>query len=53
MLPHDKSFFFWPGKASMQFLDPVDPTSFENPREMKEHVFQLMWKTLATHLKTE
>jgi 1-acyl-sn-glycerol-3-phosphate acyltransferase len=43
MLPHNKSFFFWPGKASMQFLPPIDPKDFASATEMKEHVFQLMW----------
>jgi len=43
MLPHNKSFFFWPGKASMQFLSPIDPKNFASAQEMKEHVFQLMW----------
>lgn len=43
MLPHNKSFFFWPGKASMQFLPAIDPKDFASAAEMKEHVFQLMW----------
>jgi 1-acyl-sn-glycerol-3-phosphate acyltransferase len=43
MLPHNKSFFFWPGKASMQFLPAIDPNDFASATEMKEHVFQLMW----------
>jgi len=43
MLPHNKSFFFWPGKASMQFLPSIDPKDFASAAEMKEHVFQLMW----------
>lgn len=43
MLPHNKSFFFWPGKASMQFLPAIDPKDFSSAQEMKEHVFQLMW----------
>jgi len=43
MLPHNKTFFFWPGKASMQFLPAIDPKDFATAAEMKEHVFQLMW----------
>jgi len=47
MLPHNKSFFFWPGKASMQFLPAIDPKDFASAAEMKEHVFQLMWDGIA------
>jgi 1-acyl-sn-glycerol-3-phosphate acyltransferase len=47
MLPHDKSFFFWPGKVSMEFLDPIDPKSFANAGEMKQHVFDVMWTELS------
>ena len=43
MLPHNKSFFFWPGKASMQFLPAIDPKDFASAAAMKEHVYQLMW----------
>ena len=43
MLPHNKSFFFWPGKAHMQFLPSIDPKDFASAAELKEHVFQLMW----------
>jgi hypothetical protein len=46
MLPHDKKFYFWPGKASMQFLQPVSPTEFENASAFKEHIFELMWRAL-------
>ncbi|MEY3576854.1 MAG: hypothetical protein RL394_436 [Bacteroidota bacterium] len=47
MLPHNKSFFFWPGKASMQFLPAIDPKDFASATEMKEHVFQLMWNGIV------
>lgn len=46
MLPHDKSFFFWPGKAKMEFLPAVDPKEFATPGDMKDHVFNLMWERL-------
>lgn len=46
MLPHDKTFFFWPGKLSMTFLDPIDPKKFENTQALKQHVFDVMWKEL-------
>lgn len=47
MLPHDKSFFFWPGKASMEFLDPVDPSSFANAGDMKEYIYGVMWNKIG------
>lgn len=47
MLPHNKSFFFWPGKASMQFLPAIYPKDFATAAAMKEHVFQLMWDGIA------
>jgi 1-acyl-sn-glycerol-3-phosphate acyltransferase len=46
MLPLNKTFFFWPGKASMEFLPPVDPADFPDAATLKKHVFQLMWNEL-------
>lgn len=43
MLPSNKSFFFWPGKVSMTFLKPVEPSQFNSATEMKEYIFNLMW----------
>lgn len=47
MLPIDKPFFFWPGKASMEFLDAVDPKDFNSQSALKEHIFKLMWDNLS------
>lgn len=47
MLPHQKSFYFWPGKASMTFLPSISPSLFATAAEMKEHVFQLMWEKIS------
>lgn len=47
MLPHDKQFYFWPGKASMQFLPAVNPCDFKDAKEMKEYIFQTMWHKLS------
>lgn len=47
MLPLDKTFFFWPGKASMEFLPAVDPADFPNAATLKKHVFDLMWTELS------
>jgi 1-acyl-sn-glycerol-3-phosphate acyltransferase len=46
MLPLDKTFFFWPGKASMEFLAPIDPKDFQDAGALKKFVFDLMWKEL-------
>jgi len=46
MLPHNKTFFFWPGKVSMEFLPAIDPKDFASAGEMKEFVFNLMWERL-------
>jgi 1-acyl-sn-glycerol-3-phosphate acyltransferase len=47
MLPLNKSFFFWPGKASMEFLAPIDPKEFQDANSLKKYVFDLMWKELS------
>jgi 1-acyl-sn-glycerol-3-phosphate acyltransferase len=47
MLPLNKSFFFWPGKASMEFLAPIDPKEFQDASSLKKYVFDLMWKELS------
>ena len=47
MLPFDKTFYFWPGKASMEFLSPVDPSDFPDVATLKKHVFDLMWTELS------
>ena len=47
MLPLDKTFFFWPGKASMEFLAPIDPKDFQDAGALKKFVFDQMWKELS------
>lgn len=47
MLPLNKTFFFWPGKASMEFLAPIDPKEFQDTGALKKYVFDLMWKELS------
>ena len=46
MLPSDKSFFFWPGKITMHFMEPISPSKFNSASEMKEYVFKLMWEEI-------
>jgi 1-acyl-sn-glycerol-3-phosphate acyltransferase len=47
MLPLNKTFFFWPGKASMELLAPIDPKEFQDASSLKKYVFDLMWKELS------
>ena len=47
MLPLDKTFYFWPGKASMEFLTPIDPADFADVATLKKHVFDQMWTELS------
>jgi 1-acyl-sn-glycerol-3-phosphate acyltransferase len=47
MLPLNKTFFFWPGKASMEFLEPIDPKDFQDAGALKRFVFDLMWEKLS------
>jgi hypothetical protein len=51
MLPADKPFFFWPGKLSISFLEPISPSNFSSNAEMKEHVFKLMWEEVLVRCK--
>lgn len=42
MLPTKKTLYFWPGKISMQFLEPIDPNDFNDLNALKEHVYNTM-----------
>jgi 1-acyl-sn-glycerol-3-phosphate acyltransferase len=42
MLPTNKTFYFWPGKISMQFLQPIDPIAYKDLDALKEHVHNIM-----------
>lgn len=42
MLPTKKTLYFWPGKISMQFLEPIDPNDFNDLTALKEHVYNTM-----------
>ncbi len=42
MLPTNKTFYFWPGKISMQFLQPIDPNAFKDLDALKEYVHKIM-----------
>lgn len=47
IMPHDKTFYFWPGKVALKFLPPVSPSSFTDYTAMKEHVFEVMKNELV------
>lgn len=42
MIPTNKTFYFWPGKISMQFLQPIDPRAFNDLNALKENVYNTM-----------
>jgi len=41
VLPADKSFFFWPVKIRMEFLEPIPPGNLST-EELKQKVFEAM-----------
>ena len=43
VLPHDKTFWFWPSKMEMHFLEPVVMTGEDNATTLKKMVFRAMW----------
>ena len=45
VLPLHKTFYFWPSRIEMHFLDPVDTTGLEisDVKKLKQTVFDLMW----------
>lgn len=44
VLPPNKFFFLWPHKLSMTFLEPIPVSTTDNVQELKERVFQVMWR---------
>ncbi len=47
LLPHDKSFYFWPGKIELKFLPAIEPQQFANYSELKDYVYNVMEKELS------
>ena len=45
VLPQNKTFFFWPSRIEMHFLDPVETKDLQmdDVKKLKEQVFGLMW----------
>ena len=50
VLPVKKTFFFWPVKIEMHFLDPVYPEGL-SADELKEKVFTIMKNYYVNNLK--
>lgn len=46
VLPVNKTFFFWPSKVEMHFLDPVETAhlTIADTKQLRQQVFDLMWK---------
>lgn len=54
VLPLHKTFFFWPSKIEMHFLEPIETAGLqmEDAKELKEQVFELMWKYIEERNKS-
>lgn len=48
VLPHNRSFYFWPGTIYMQFLPPVSVEGLqpEDTPKLRQQVFDTMWQAL-------
>lgn len=43
IMPANKTFFLWPHRLSMYFLDPVAPVPGDTVEDLKQRVFRMMW----------
>lgn len=50
VLPPEKTFYFWPGRIEMHFLEPVSPTNL-TVTELRDKVFEIMKDYYIRHLK--
>ena len=50
VLPQHKTFYFWPSKIEMHFLDPIPTDEFtkEDVKQLREHVHELMWNFIES-----
>lgn len=53
VLPQHKTFYFWPSKIEMHFLDPIptDGLSKEDVKQLRENVYGLMWNYIEAESK--
>lgn len=51
VLPQQKTFYFWPSKIEMHFLDPVETKDLQmsDVKQLKETIFQTMWDYYKAH----
>jgi 1-acyl-sn-glycerol-3-phosphate acyltransferase len=51
VLPQQKTFYFWPSKIEMHFLDPVETKDLQmsDVKQLKETIFQTMWDYYNAH----
>lgn len=51
VLPQQKTFYFWPSKIEMHFLDPVETKDLQmsDVKQLKESIFQTMWDYYKAH----
>ena len=50
ILPAEKTFYFWPGKMQLHFLQPVSVNKDDNFELLKEKVHHLMGEYYESHL---
>ena len=43
VLPNDRSFWFWPSKMEMHFLEPIPVNPGDTAQVLKEKAFRMMW----------
>ncbi|MFY7880403.1 MAG: lysophospholipid acyltransferase family protein [Lacibacter sp.] len=45
IIPANKTFYCWPGKVEMHFLEPIDVKNYkpEDTKALKEKVYRIMW----------
>jgi len=48
VLPHNKTFYYWPTKVEMHFLPPVS-TANKTTQEVKEEVYSIMKEYYIKH----
>lgn len=47
-----KTFFFWPAKVELHYLEPVAPNNFSSVEKLKEHVSGVMKEYYVVHKKS-
>ncbi|HMG68692.1 MAG TPA: 1-acyl-sn-glycerol-3-phosphate acyltransferase [Chitinophagaceae bacterium] len=45
-----KTFFLWPEKIDLHFLEPISPRSFSSAEKLKTHVFEIMKEYYTSHI---